>query len=196
MRTLTGFTLALALAAIGLVAQPGKLVAAGGQGTPGGKGLLPTAIAEAKIVVQHAGFAASRPGDLAWMKMHTRHVLHAVDPSVEARGPGLGFGVMEAARELSQPINFASHSDEASQNVPTHAGHVATTAGNTVIRAQEIVALGKKVLAARGAPQAAPLVQQIKALSEQLLLGVDANGDGIITWQEGEGSLNETWGHR
>jgi len=207
MRTLPVFTL-LALVTFRLVAQPSDVVATGRlahfhidhiatswEGTPQSKGLLPTAITEAKIAIQHAEFAASRRGDLAWMKMHTRHVLHAVDPSVETKGPGLGYGVMQAARGISQHIAFASGSDGASENVRAHAVHIATTAENTVIRAHEIVALGEKVLAARGAPQAAPLVQQIKRLSEQLLFGADANGDGIITSQKGEGGLNEADKH-
>ena len=43
--------------------------------TPEKMGLLPTAIAEAKVAAQHAGFAVSKPDDLAWMKSHIGHVL-------------------------------------------------------------------------------------------------------------------------
>ena len=49
--------------------------------TPGGKGLLTTAEGEANVVQQHAGFALQKPNDLKWMKTHTEHVAHAVDPS-------------------------------------------------------------------------------------------------------------------
>jgi hypothetical protein len=47
--------------------------------------LLPTAQAEAEVAARRAGFAASKPEDLAWMQMHVRHVMHAVDPSAEPR---------------------------------------------------------------------------------------------------------------
>ena len=39
--------------------------------TPNEMGLLPTAIAEADIAVQHAGFAADQLDNLEWMKTHT-----------------------------------------------------------------------------------------------------------------------------
>ena len=48
--------------------------------TPNEMGLLPTAIAEAEIAVQHAGFAADQLDNLEWMQTHAKHVLHAVDP--------------------------------------------------------------------------------------------------------------------
>ncbi|MEH6825340.1 MAG: hypothetical protein V7629_15650 [Motiliproteus sp.] len=163
--------------------------------TPDGQGLLPIAIAEAKTAVQHAGFAASKPGDLAWMQLHTRHIVHAVDPSVELKGPGLGYGVIKAAGGSAKHINFAAKSDDASKNVRTHAVHVATSSENTVTRAKEIVALGKRVIASSRAADAAPLVQQVAKLTKALLEGVDANADGKITWHQGEGGLNEANKH-
>jgi len=163
--------------------------------TPGSKGLLPTAMAEAKIAAQHAGFAANKPGDLGWMQMHTRHVLNAIDPSVEAKGPGMGYGVIKAASGSSKHIGFAAKSDDASENVRIHAVHVATSSQNVVTWSKQIVALGKKVIAAKTAAEASPLVKQIAKLSAQLVTGVDANGDGSITWHEGEGGLNAAKKH-
>ncbi|MGH6943296.1 MAG: hypothetical protein ACREH6_03625, partial [Geminicoccaceae bacterium] len=72
--------------------------------TPEQKGFLPTAQAEAELAAQHAGFAASRPDDLAWMKMHIGHVMNAIDPSVEPAGPGLGYGVKRAATGVAQHV--------------------------------------------------------------------------------------------
>ena len=43
-------------------------VMTGWKDTPDNGGLLPTAIAEANVAAQHAGFAVSKPADLAWMK--------------------------------------------------------------------------------------------------------------------------------
>ena len=153
--------------------------------TPDGKGLLPTAIAEAEIAIQHAGFAANKPGDLKWMQTHTRHVLHAIDPAIEASGPGLGYSVVAGAAGAAAHINYAAESDGASDNVRTHAEHVATASQNAVARAAEIVALGKEVLSAGSAADAAERVTQVVMLSEQLLTGEDGDGDGKISWQEG-----------
>jgi len=163
--------------------------------TPGGKGLLPTAIAEANIGIQHAGFAAKKPGDLAWMKTHTGHVLHTLDTSVEAKGPGKGYGMIKGANGAVKHIGFSAKSPGASGNVKAHTVHVTASTNNAIAWAREIVKLGKQVLAAGTASEAAPLVEKIKTLTGQLMAGMDANGDGKITWKPGEGGLAEAAKH-
>ena len=163
--------------------------------TPGGGGLLPTAIAEANIASQHAGFAAKQPGNLSWMKMHTRHVLHALDTSVEGKGPGKGYGMIKGAAGAAKHIGFAAKSAGASKNVKAHTVHVTASINNSVARAKEIVNIGKQVLAAGSASEAAPLVAKIKTIATQLMAGRDANGDGKITWEPGEGGLAEAAKH-
>ena len=170
-------------------------VADGWQDTPDGAGLLPTALAEAQIAVQHAGFAAGNPDDLDSIKLHTGHVLHAVDPSVMANGPGKGYGVKKAATGAAQHIQAAAGTDGASENVATHAPHVATSANNAVAWADEIVELAKQVEAATSAAAAAELAGRINALAQQIVSGVDANGDGRVGWQEGEGGLEQAEQH-
>ncbi len=163
--------------------------------TPEKWGLLPTAIAEAKVAAQHAGFAASKPADLAWMKTHIGHVLHAVDPSVEPKGPGLGYGVIKAAGGAAKHIGFSAKSDGASKNVTTHAAHVGASAKNAATWGKLIVRLGKKVKAAKSAAQAAPMVKKINDLAARLTAGEDVNGDGKVTWHAGEGGLKEAEKH-
>ncbi len=170
-------------------------VMTGWKDTPEKGGLLPTAIAEAKVAAQHAGFAASKPADLAWMKTHIGHVLHAVDPSVEPKGPGLGYGVIAAAGGAAKHVGFAAESEGASDNVKAHAVHVQASAGNVVTWSKLIVRLGKKVQAASTADQAAPMVMKIQELSNRLVAGEDVNGDGKVTWHASEGGLNAAEQH-
>lgn len=170
-------------------------VLTGWQDTPDQMGLLPTAQAEAEVAAQHAGFAASRPDDLDWMKLHVGHVLHAVDPSVEPQGPGLGYGVHKAAQGVAQHVRFAADSEDASDNVKLHATHVETSAGNVVVWSEQIVELGQQVQAASSAAEAAPLVVEIEALTQAVLAGTDADGDGTVSWQKGEGGLAQAAQH-
>ncbi len=163
--------------------------------TPEQRGLLPTAMAEAEIAAQHAGFAMQQLDNLDWLKLHTGHVLHAVDPSVEAQGPGLGYGVRQAAAGTEKHVGFAADSDDASDNVKLHASHVGTSSRNVDGWIDQIVDLGNQIQAASSASAAAPLVQQLDVLAKQLLGGVDADGDGSITWVEGEGGLSEANKH-
>ncbi len=163
--------------------------------TPNEMGLLPTAIAEAEIAMQHAGFAADQLDNLEWMKTHAKHVLHAVDPSAVGEGPGLGYGVKNATRGVANHIGFAAESDEANENVTLHAVHVATSANNTVGRVDEIVQYVQQVLAASTAAEAAPAAKQMLRHARQLLDGRDANGDGNVSWKQDEGGLKASDKH-
>ena len=162
---------------------------------PDGQGLLPAAIAEAEIAARHAGLAASDPGDFAGMKRHTTHALHAVDPEQIENGPGLGFGVKRAAAGAAQHITAAANAEGASSAVQAHAMHVATSAQNTVARADELVAVAQRIARTTTAADAAPLVAELNALAQALLSGVDADGDGRTGWQEGEGGLEVAQTH-
>jgi hypothetical protein len=167
----------------------------GFSGTPNGQGLLPTAQAEAAIAAQHAGFAARDPENLAAMKQHAAHVLHALDPSRIAQGPGLGYGVKRAAEGVAAHIGLAGSSDGASANVGTHAQHVAASARTVVARADEAIEVAVRIEAAATAAEAAPLVAQLHALTTRIVEGHDANGDGRVTWEEGEGGLQHVEQH-
>jgi hypothetical protein len=172
----------------------GHVAAAFGD-TPNGQGLLPTAVAEAQVANQHAQFAAKDLTDLAAMKMHTQHVLNAIDPTVVPKGPGAGYGVKKAAQGVVQHIKAAAASSDASDNVKTHATHIATAAQNVVTWSDQIVQLGQQIDASTSASQAAPLVQQMQKLTAAIVSGTDANGDGRIGWQEGEGGLAQATQH-
>ena len=157
--------------------------------TPNQWGFLPTAVKEADIAAQHAGFAASKPGDLQYMQIHIKHVIHALDPSVIAQGPGHGYGVVKAASGAAKHIGLAAKSPGATKNVKLHTEHVWTSADNAVTWAKATTALSQKVLAASSAAEAAPMVKKIKAMADAIVAGVDANGDGKVSWKKGEGGL-------
>jgi len=159
--------------------------------TPKGLGLLPTAMEEARTASVHAGLAGRDPANLAAMKLHAGHVINAVDPTVMPAGPGLGYGVKRAALGVATHADLAAKVPGASPGVIMHAGHVATSARNTVQRADAIVALAQRIQAATVASDAAALVSQLVSLTNELVLGKDADADGKVTWKEGEGGLQQ-----
>jgi hypothetical protein len=163
--------------------------------TPNGRGLLPTALAEARTAIQHAGLAARNTSNLDAMKQHAGHVLHAVDPGTGTSGPSQGYGVKKAAMAVAAHIELAARVQGAAASVTQHASHVATSARNTVQRADRIAALVKQIQAATSATDAAALVNQLVSLTEQLIAGADTNADGRIGWQEGEGGLQHVEEH-
>lgn len=163
--------------------------------TPEKKGLLPTAQAEAAIAATHAALGAKATDNLNAMKLHAGHVIHAVDPSVEATGPGLGYGVKRAATGVAQHVTLAAGTAGASANIKTHATHVAAAATAVAQRADEIVALAQRIRAAATPADAAPLAAQLATLCQQLVTGVDTNKDGTIGWQTPEGGLQHAQQH-
>lgn len=163
--------------------------------TPKGQGLLPTAVAEAKIAAQHAEIAAKNPTNLDAMKLHAGHVINALDPSLEKMGPGLGYGVKKATQGVITHIQLAAKAPGASNNVITHAGHVATSAGNVLQWCDEAISLAQKIQASTSATDAVALVNQLVSVTHQIYSGVDANGDGRITWDKGEGGLQQAEEH-
>jgi uncharacterized protein DUF4168 len=164
-------------------------------GTPKGEGLLPTALAEADVVVEHAALAARNTSSLESMKTHAGHVLHAIDPAESARGPGPGYGLKKAATLIAQHIELAAKAQGASQNEITHAGHIAASARNVVERADRIAALARQIQTAATPAEAATLVARLNTVAGQLIAGEDANGDGQVGWQEREGGLKQVQQH-
>ena len=120
-----------------------KHVTEGWKDTPNGMGLGPTMEEEAKIALKHAQLALKKPSDLAWVKTHIRHIRHAIDTTTESSGPGMGYGVIKAARGVAKHINFAAGSSDASANVKLHATHVATSAKNVVRWSNRVILLSE-----------------------------------------------------
>jgi hypothetical protein len=163
--------------------------------TPTLQGLLPAAMAEARIAVTHAGLAGRQPTNLEYMKTHAGHVIHALDPKVIPMGPGLGYGVTKGAAGAATHIDLAAAAQGASPAVVMHAKHIATAARSVAERAGAALTIAQKVMAATTAAEAAALVSQLTSAVEQLIAGVDLNGDGRITWEQGEGGLQQAEEH-
>ena len=163
--------------------------------TPGQVGFLEIALAEADVAIQHAGFGMRDLTNLASMKLHAGHVLNAVDPTLMATGPGKGYGVKKADTNIANHITMAGEAADQPAGVKTHSVHVASAARNTARRADEIAVLAQQIEAATTAAEAKPLFEQLNTKALQLRAGVDANGDGTVGWQEGEGGLDVAKAH-
>jgi len=163
--------------------------------TPGTQGFLPVAIADAKVAAAHAGYMQKSLDNLDSMKLHAGHVLNALDPSIEMKGPGSGYGVKRAAAGASQHVELAAKSEGASKGVQTHAGHVTTSLADVTQWTDAAIATAQKIRAAVSASEAAPLVAELTAQINNINNGVDANKDGSIGWQTGEGGLAQANQH-
>ena len=165
------------------------------QGTPDNMGLLAVAEAEAAIALQHAELAVADSENLGAIKAHAGHVVNAIDPGVEPRGPGRGYGVLRAAAGVIAHVELAEKSADSSPNIKQHGEHVRASADNVVVWGRRIVDLGKRIGEAEDAIVAYALATEILALTQQITNGLDANADGNISWAAGEGGLSQARDH-
>ena len=157
--------------------------------TPSNHGLLPVAMKEGEIAAAHAALAAKSSNDLSAMKLHARHVRHAIDTSYEASGPGVGYGLIKAANGAIKHTTIASKSDGASQAVKTHTDHVVTSLGNSIARSRMALYAAQGVLISTSPEQAAPHAAKMAELTQAAIEGADANGDGSVSCHAHEGGL-------
>lgn len=163
--------------------------------TPNMTGLLPAAVADAKVAAMHAGLAAKTPDNLESAKLHAGHVLNALDPSIVAKGPGSGYGVKKGAAGALQHLDFAAKAEGASANVKTHATHVSASLTDVVKWTDEAIGTAQKIQAATSPAEASKLVTELAAQTSAISSGMDANKDGTTGWQAGEGGLAQAETH-
>jgi hypothetical protein len=158
---------------------------------PNQLGLLPVANAEAFMGLSEAGLMVANLSNLEKAQGHARNLINAIDQAFQSEGPGLGTGVRGAAEAIIIHVNLAAQSPDATDNVRLHAHHVATSAQNVIDRSEMLVAQALGVLAANSSQQAAPFARVAATLANQIIVGVDVNGDGQVFWVAGEGGLNQ-----
>src|SRR5262245_13342754 len=163
--------------------------------TPSQIGLLTAAMADTKTAETHAKLAAASGDNLDQIKTHAGHVLNALDPSLQPKGPGSGYGVKKGAAGALQHAGFAAKANGASADVKTHAEHVMGSLSNVTQWTDQEVAVAQKIQSSTTPAEAAPLTMELATLTSQINDGVDANKDGQIGWQAGEGGLQQAQMH-
>ena len=135
--------------------------------TPGTRGFLPVAVDEARVAVQHARLAATG-ASLDDIRLHTGHVLHALDPSVEPKGPGAGYGVKNAVAGAMQHLGLAMTADGATAVMATQAAQVLSSLMTVAGLLEQAVADAQKIRAARDAAEAARYAVDLEGLTKHM----------------------------
>jgi hypothetical protein len=159
--------------------------------TPDKKGLFQVAEEEADIALAHSEYALEKPNELDAIKLHVRHVMHAVDPESHPEGPGLGFGLKRALTEAVSHISFAAESDDASDNVRNFAKPFGKNVKATLERCDLILIFGREILQMGSAEEATILAGEIMNLTRANVEGIDTDGNGNIGPDPGEYGLKQ-----
>jgi hypothetical protein len=135
--------------------------------TPGSRGFLPVAVDEARVAMLHAGLAVSA-ASLDDIKLHAGHVLHALDPALEPKGPGAGYGVKKATAGAQQHLDFAAKADGATTIVTTHAADVSSALASVVEWLGEAIALARRIQSATDLADARRSATDLAALTQRI----------------------------
>lgn len=157
-------------------------------GTPDGEGYVSTALADAQVAIIHADLTAQST-TIADMQMHAGHVLHAVDPSAIAEGPGSGYGLLLSSQNMASALEIAQGSEQ--QPVRLRAGKALECAQNTERRAETLIRIAGSIANANSLESAQPRADQMKLVARQLVNGFDNNGDGAISCANFEGGITQ-----
>ena len=135
--------------------------------TPGSRGFLPVAVDEARVATTHAKLAVKGPS-LDDIKLHSGHVLNALDPSLESSGPGAGYGVKKATANAIQHLEFAAKAEGLTPNISNHATPVAAALRDASQLTDQAIAAAQKARSTADAAEASKLVGELDALTTRL----------------------------
>ena len=135
--------------------------------TPGARGFLPVAVDEGVVALQHARLAAMS-ARLEDVQLHAGHVLHALDPGVEPKGPGAGYGVKKAVAGATQHLGFAVTAEGATADVATQAPAVLALLASVTQRVDQAIAMAQRVRSATDMAAAASAAADLVAMTERI----------------------------
>jgi hypothetical protein len=154
--------------------------------TPGTRGFLPVAADEARIASTHAKLAMKGPG-IDDMKLHAGHVLNALDPSLEPKGPGAGYGVKKATAGAMQHLEFATKGEGMTANIANHAAPVSAALADVARLTDQAIAVAQKARAATDAADASKLVGELDSLTTQIASRLQEAQTHMTMMLKGEG---------
>jgi len=138
--------------------------------TPGSRGFLPVALDESRVAALHAGLTAKSADmqNIDDVKLHTGHVLNALDPAIESKGQGAGYGVRKAVAGALQHLELAAHADGATTVIVTHAAVASGSLSNVLQLVDQAVAVAQRLRAATDMRDAAALAADLVTLTRNI----------------------------
>jgi len=162
-----------------------------------GKGLLETAMADARFATQHAGLAA-RSTNLPAMRTHAEHTLNILmggtqDHDGNGRGlnPGTQIGLLTSLDNLSAVLDAATNSPNAAVSLQSEAELVRVCIENVRLWGGEIVTSEQTMLTFDSLEAAAEQMTISTGFADILTTGTDQNLSGQVDPFEGECGLDQ-----
>lgn len=154
--------------------------------TPGTVGLLTVALSDNRVAAAHA-LLTSKSTSLDDLKLHAGHVLHALDPAVEPKGPASGYGVKKATTGAIQHVGFAAAADTASATLKSRTAVVTARLTDTTALVDRAIGVAQNVRAATSPDAATVLARELLTLTTDIATGLDAAQQEMRAIMKAEG---------
>jgi hypothetical protein len=135
--------------------------------TPGSRGFLPVAIDEARVALEHARLAA-KASRLDDVHLHAGHVLHALDPGVEPKGPGAGYGVKKATAGAVQHLGLAMTADGATGDMALKAAQVLSSLSTVLELIDQAIAAARQTRSSTDPSAGTRLAVDLEGLTRRI----------------------------
>jgi hypothetical protein len=167
---------------------------------PARQSLLYVAMYDAAVAGQNASLARAA-ANLEEAKTRVGEVLYAIDPALAPAWPakttgivqlwaGTGYGLRHAARRMIEEIRAALEQD-ASTALRMYGPRAIRCAENTLERAEGVVALGRRALAAGLDAELEPILRELEEVAIALNHGVPSPDDEGCGLQQAHLYLNQ-----
>lgn len=162
------------------------------QDTPGNRGLFTVAREEIDIARRETE-AALIAASAAEKAAHIDNAAHALNPDVQPRGTGLGYGAIRALRSAVEHLEYAATSEDASANIVSSVAPLSELGEGVLERLKAAASLAKS--AGVNDPVALDRTAvELRAGLAAVTQGVDANRDGRIDATAAEAGLDQLHG--
>lgn len=159
--------------------------------TPNQDALLNILQSELALALREARGMVAAEASLFEMRAALPRIRQIIDPTLGTEGPGLGYGLIQAAMDTARYLNLAATSSDATSEMKTHAAEGEAAARNIARLGERTLAFAHRIEIASSNQEAH---QAAKALLDHLLMmqkGFDDNGDGVIAFTQPEGGLTQ-----
>ena len=129
-------------------------------------GLLTVALSDTRVAAAHA-LLTSKSTSLDDLKLHAGHVLHALDPAVEPKGPASGYGAKKATRGRCSMSASPPRSKRIGGASRASAGVVSATLTETNAAIDRAIAVAQNIRAATSPADAATLARELPGADDR-----------------------------
>lgn len=168
--------------------------------------------AEEVLRQAQAAQAGAQAGDLASVRRHAEVIVNIIegkegrdygdlDKDGRTLDPSDGFGLLQGGARAGyleaadQAARGAAAAPDATEVIQVHTGHVQVCVSNLLGWTEQARDTALAVIRAADLSAARPLVQELLALSQFILYGMDADGNGLVEALPGEGGAWTLYQH-